>query len=258
MHDALGPRCQPGALRDAGPACGEDEMTSRWQESRAQFSAHVQGLLKLATTAVPALYLSGRMFADAYWSALGMGALPLSYASDDYIYMGLLALTWSAASPFGIGHDQWLAVVVLGGFGLGLASLLGWHLLGALRHWLRRRAVVQPAGSALRISAETLVLAFATVVTPLVLAALAARQEGARHASQRMQQLAAAARPGGIVTRADTAGASAGVLDCNGRWCVVWQQGGPVALPIDTILRLRARQAPADAAAAPSVRVGPP
>ncbi|WIH04176.1 hypothetical protein KHF85_15355 [Xanthomonas translucens pv. graminis] len=229
-------------------------MTPRWQDSRAQLSAHVQGLLRLATTAVPALYLSGRMFADAYWSALGMGALPLSYASDDYIYMGLLALTWSAASLFGIGHDQWLAAVALGGVGLGLAALLGWHLLGALRRWLRRRAVAHPAGGERRISAETLVLAFAMVVAPLVLAALAARQEGARHASQRMQQLAAAARPGGIATRADTAGASAGVLDCNGRWCVVWQQGRPVAVPIDTILRFQARRALADAA---SVRSAP-
>jgi hypothetical protein len=238
-------------LRDAVPACGEGGMSSRWRESRAQLSAHVQGLLKLATTALPALYLSGRMFADAYWSALGMGALPRSYASDDYIYMGLLALTWSAASLFGIGHDQWPAVVALGGFGLGLAASLGWHLLGALRHWLRRRAVAHPAGGERRISVETLVLAFAMVVTPLVLAALAARQEGTRHASQRIRQLAVAAR-------ADTAGASAGILDCNGRWCVVWQQGRPVALPIDTILCIRAPPAPADAASAPLARACSP
>lgn len=227
-------------------------MSARWQEPRARLAAHVQGLLKLATTALPALYLSGRMFADAYWSALGMGALPLRYASDDYIYMGLLALTWSAAALFGIGHEQWLAALALGGFGLGLASLLGWHLLGALRRWLRRHAAAPPLGGEWRISAETLVLAFAMVVTPLVLAALAARQEGARHARQRMQQAGAAERPGGIATRAQTAGASAGVLDCNGQWCVVWRQGGLVALPIDAILRFQAQAAPPDVASARS------
>ncbi|WP_045728158.1 hypothetical protein [Xanthomonas sp. GPE 39] len=227
-------------------------MKSRKSPPRMQVSEQVQGLLKLATTALPVLYLSGRMFADAYWSALGMGALPLSYASDDYIYMGLLALTWSAASLFGMNHEQWRGVVLLGGIGLGITALLGWSVFGALRDWLRVRAQVRMAGispdNAWRVS-EAMVLAFVMVVALLVLTALAARQEGTRHANQRLRRLTMEANVGSAVGRVEEKVADkVVVLDCNGRWCVVWQPGGPVALPVDKIVRVQARGHVADVA----------
>ncbi len=238
-------------------------------QSRFPLSSFSGGLTGATVVGVPIFYALGLVYSNAYWSRLGVGALPSDAGPDDLIFLGFRALVTGTASVFGASGEDALVVAAVSGLLAAVLVTLGCIVAAWLRavahgaalaahrwrethrgliHLLEPGAVV---GAVIAVVPVTVVAASVFVLVPMALAERAGIERADRDLAAMSGRAARPAAADGagdyVIHRTHDGPRLSPIADCDGNWCVVWQDGRAIAIPLATVVHFQGR-APAEAA----------
>lgn len=225
--------------------------------------------IRIVAIGVPVLYVIGRVYAEGYWSALGLSSGLASYDVDDYLYLGFFALVNASAIALGVPGDHTFLVVIVGGLMLSFATIL----VITIEHWMtvffsshlkkadersaewRRKhqgAIRKFGHPAVIIGAGFYALVYIVGMSLFAafLAVLVVHNVGIGSGRREIQRFAKLEdSPGGVREHASTVHyvdreltrREGLLLDCSADWCFVFQGGKFVAIPSGTVVGIGSR-----------------
>lgn len=217
--------------------------------------ARYSGMLELLTKAVllggPLFYVLGRVYAEGYWSALGVSSSVMGVEAEDYIYFGFIVIANGLALviPRADNTAIWLAplasVLLLLALGLfvwlfGRAKTWLAHKLrrsaGHLRAFLaRRKSAVEAVGTAGSIlgAACSTILAFLLISAALLLPVVIASSIGKWRAGKVSQELETGTQAyAQVLVDGEAMGQ---LVECTDKYCVVFAHGQFTPVPLEAV-----------------------
>jgi hypothetical protein len=239
-------------------------QTTTAQPQIARLTGLLDFALKLAAVLVPVLYAMGRIYSEAYWSALGLPSSLMTYSVQDYLYFGFVSMFLWFARNIGIHPYGAIGYALLAALGIAVFALAVRFALWLIsktapswQTWLQERVhdrlpprhgwvigQFKSLASIAAIAALRLLffiwVGFAAFV-PIVFAVKAGQTQAS---ADRLKDVA---EPQSKAKTTSTAYAhyvlddlphSAPLLECSVDWCVVNDHGVVVALPKSTVVRV--------------------
>lgn len=217
--------------------------------------ARYSGMLELLTKAVllggPLFYVLGRVYAEGYWSALGVSSSVMGVEAEDYIYFGFIVIANGLALVIPRADNAAIWLAPLASVLLLLALGLFVWLFSRARTWLarklrrparrlraflaRRKSAVEALGTAGSIlsGACSAILAFLLVSGALLLPIVIASSIGKWRAVKVSQELEAGTKEYAQVL---VDGQAMGQLvECTDKYCVVFAHGEFTPVPLDAV-----------------------
>lgn len=233
---------------------------SEVRSASARVSGAIEFSVKVIALGVPAFYAMGRLFTEGYWRHFGLPSSLMVQSVEDNLYCGFLSVLLPLARLVGVDPYTPMGYALLIGLGLALFVVLS-RLLGsyfgawsrsridAINHWLAERAKERAFAAKqmlLFVSIWSFVafvfMGMIAAVLVLILPLALASTEGtyqAELADARIRSPAPMSLPAEVDFTVGDGIQSAPVLSCSDRWCVVYQDGSYVALPAQTVTRVR-------------------
>lgn len=217
----------------------------------ARYSGVLELLTKAALLGGPLFYVLGRVYAEGYWSALGVSSSVMGVEAEDYIYFGFIVIANGLALVIPRADNTAIWMAPLASVVLLIALGFSVWLFGRVRAWLarklrrharrlrafllRKKSAVEALGTAGSIlsAACAAILAFLLVSGALLFPIVIANSIGKWRAGKVSQELEAGTNE--YVQVLVDGEAMGQLVECTDRYCVIFAHGQFTPVPLEAV-----------------------